>query len=290
LISDSQPIEGTIMNNSSHLDRAQIARQVRQHLESLNAAGVEFLPAGNATVNVAATIPDTPTTESQSTDSVNSGPALFAAQASNACAVVKPSDDLPMDQRRLELQLLTERVTSCTRCTELVANRSRTVFGVGPIDVELCFIGEAPGQEEDRRGEPFVGDAGQLLNRIIVACGLKREEVYICNIVKCRPPKNRQPLPNEAANCREHLERQLELIRPKFICALGSVAAQNLLGTTVAISRLRGNFQDFRGIPVMCTFHPAYLLRSPEKKKEVWEDMKKLLERMGRPVPEPAKR
>jgi DNA polymerase len=162
------------------------------------------------------------------------------------------------------------------------------VFGVGPIDVELCFVGEAPGATEDQRGEPFVGEAGQLLNRIITACGMKREEVYICNILRCRPPGNRTPLPQEAANCREYLERTLELVRPKFLCALGACAAQNLLGTTQGIGRLRGRFHDYKGIPVLCTYHPAFLLpnRSPERKKDVWEDMKKLLARMGRPVPQ----
>jgi len=162
--------------------------------------------------------------------------------------------------------------------------RTQTVFGVGKLDAELCFVGEAPGADEDAQGEPFVGAAGQLLNRIIVACGMKREEVYICNIIKCRPPGNRTPLPDEAANCREYLEKQLELLRPKFICALGACAAQNLLDTKVSVGKLRGQFLDFRGIPVICTYHPAYLLRSPDKKKDVWEDMKKLMERMGRPV------
>ena len=114
---------------------------------------------------------------------------------------------------------------------------------------------------------------------------MKREEVFICNIIKCRPPGNRTPLPDEAANCREYLEAQLELVRPRFLCALGATAANNLLGTTAPIGRLRGRFHEYRGIPVMCTYHPSYLLRSPEKKKDVWEDMKKLLARMGRPVP-----
>jgi uracil-DNA glycosylase family 4 len=185
------------------------------------------------------------------------------------------------------LTVLAERVSKCQRCPELVVSRSRTVFGVGPIDAELCFVGEAPGATEDQRGEPFVGEAGQLLDRIIAACGMKREEVYICNIVKCRPPGNRLPTAQEAGNCREYLERQLELVRPKFICALGACAAQNLLGTSQAIGKLRGRFHDYKGIPVMCTYHPAYLLpgRNPQKKREVWEDMKKLLARMGRPVP-----
>ena len=181
--------------------------------------------------------------------------------------------------------MLAEQVKGCTRCAELASTRTQTVFGVGAAGAELCFIGEAPGADEDAQGEPFVGAAGQLLNRIIAACGMKREEVYICNILKCRPPGNRQPLPDEAAHCRAHLDRQLELVRPKHICCLGATAAQNLLNTTQSIGKLRGRFLDHHGIPVLCTYHPAYLLRSPEKKKDVWEDMKRLLAKMGRPVP-----
>jgi DNA polymerase len=271
------------MSDNSPLDRAALARQVRQHLDSMKAAGLEYLPAGRPQVLQTAS----PVTirEASAPEPERPAPAPLAMSSSSCTSACNRTDEQTIEQRRQALQVLTEQVTACTRCAELVSNRSRTVFGVGPIDVELCFIGEAPGQEEDRRGEPFVGDAGKLLDKIIVACGLKREEVYICNIVKCRPPKNRQPLPNEAGNCREFLDRQLQLVRPKFICALGSVAVQNLLGTTTAISRLRGNFQEYHGIPVMCTFHPAYLLRSPEKKKEVWEDMKKLLQWMGRTIP-----
>ena len=189
-----------------------------------------------------------------------------------------------MDERCHALKLLAEGVSPCARCAELASTRTQTVFGVGKIDPELCLIGEAPGADEDAKGEPFVGAAGQLLNRIIVACGMKREDVYICNIIKCRPPGNRLPQLHETGNCREYLEKQLELVRPKFICALGACAAQNLLDTKAPIGRLRGQFHNYRGIPVLCTYHPAYLLRSPEKKKDVWEDMKKLLQRMGRPV------
>jgi DNA polymerase len=198
-----------------------------------------------------------------------------------------PKPVLTVEQRRHELKVLAGKVSGCTRCAELAATRTQTVFGVGPIGAELCFIGEAPGADEDAQGEPFVGAAGQLLNRIIAACGMKREEVYICNIIRCRPPNNRTPLPNEAANCREYLEKTLELVAPRFVCALGSTAAQNLLGTTQSLGKLRGRFHDYRGIPVMVTYHPAYLLphRSPQKKGDVWEDMKMLLARMGRPVP-----
>jgi DNA polymerase len=200
-----------------------------------------------------------------------------------------PSIELTPEQRRVELDQLAQRVAQCVRCRGLAVSRKQTVFGVGPLDPQLCFVGEAPGADEDAAGEPFVGAAGQLLNRIIAACGMKREEVFICNILRCRPPGNRTPTAEEAANCREYLERTLELVRPRFLCALGSCAAQHLLGTALSIGRLRGRFHDYQGIPVMCTYHPAYLLpsRSPEKKKDVWEDMKKLLVRMGRTVPQP---
>jgi DNA polymerase len=191
----------------------------------------------------------------------------------------------PAEERRQALTVLAEQVRGCTRCAELARTRRQTVFGVGRVDAEICFVGEAPGANEDATGEPFVGEAGQLLNRIIAACGMKREDVYICNIIKCRPPGNRLPLPDEAGNCRDYLERQLELVRPKYLCALGACAAQNLLRSPLPIGKLRGKFHSYRGVPVLCTYHPAYLLRSPEKKKDVWEDMKKLLARMGRPVP-----
>jgi DNA polymerase len=253
------------MSEASEETPADPIRQLRQHLDSLRIAGVHWLPAH-------APVP------AENTPAVQSS--LFAA--ANA-----PSPSGDGEQRRRELTVLAERVAACQRCAELVVSRSRTVFGVGPIDPELCFVGEAPGATEDQRGEPFVGEAGQLLNRILAACGMKREEVYICNICKCRPPGNRLPTTAEAGNCREYLERQIDLVQPKFLCALGACAAQNLLGTTLGIGKLRGRFHDFKGIPVMCTYHPAFLLpgRSPHKKRDVWEDMKKLLERMGRPIP-----
>lgn len=249
----------------------ELARQARQHLESLRAAGVEWLP--NAPLQAA--VPPSPSPVTSATPA----PSLFAAEAATAAPV------LPAEQRRHALELLAEKVAGCTRCAELASTRTQTVFGVGKLDAEICFIGEAPGADEDRQGEPFVGPAGQLLNRIIVACGMKREDVYICNILRCRPPGNRLPLPHEAGNCREYLEKQLDLVRPKFICALGACAAQNLLNSTLAIGRLRGRFHDYNGIPVLCTYHPAYLLRNPGAKKDVWDDMKKLLARMGRAVP-----
>jgi len=161
----------------------------------------------------------------------------------------------------------------CAKC-RLSLSRTQVVFGVGNPHAQLMFVGEAPGRDEDLQGEPFVGRAGQLLTRIIEAIGLRREEVYITNIIKSRPPGNRSPRPDEIAACAPYLEAQIALIRPRVICALGNVAAQALLNTDEKISALRGRFHSYRGILVMPTYHPAYLLRNPNEKRAVWEDMK----------------
>ena len=305
------------MSDPSRMSKLELARQARQHLGSLKSAGAEWLPKASITTaplglglkeEVASAKPQVldepqavasgqlPVVTKDKSESVfashlplATSHSLFAdGSGPEPMTKVEPArSGLTIDQRRQELKMLVEKVCQCARCPELASTRTQTVFGVGQVGAELCFIGEAPGADEDAQGEPFVGAAGQLLDRIIAACKMKREEVYICNIIKCRPPGNRTPLPNEAANCREFLERQLELIQPRFICALGSTAAKYLLNTTQGIGQLRGRFHDYRGIPVMCTYHPAYLLphRSPGKKKEVWEDMKMLLAKMGRPVP-----
>lgn len=172
----------------------------------------------------------------------------------------------------------------CRRCG-LHENRQHIVFGDGSARARLVFVGEGPGGDEDRQGKPFVGAAGQLLNRIIEAMGLTRAEVYICNVVKCRPPGNRNPRPDEMGACAPFLARQLQAIGPEYICALGKFAAQFLSGTEAPISSLRGRFFDYHGIRVMPTYHPAYLLRNPEKKREVWEDMKKIMRGLGLTVP-----
>ena len=243
------------------METDELARQVSARLASLAASGIEWLPRVEARAPIVAT-----------ESSVQSLP-----------------DRNSPTQRLHELTVLAEQVSHCTRCPELAATRTQTVFGVGPVPAEILFVGEAPGADEDRQGEPFVGAAGQMLNRIIVGCELRRDEIYICNILRCRPPGNRQPKPNEAANCREYLERTIDLVGPKVIVCWGTVAAQNLLQTSTGITRLRGQFYDFRDIPVLCTFHPAALLegRSPEKKKDVWEDMKMMLAKIGRPIPKP---
>ena len=167
---------------------------------------------------------------------------------------------------------LRECVANCTRC-ELSESRTNTVFGVGNPEADWLIIGEAPGAEEDRRGEPFVGRAGQLLDQMLFAIGQSRENVFIANILKCRPPDNRDPKPGEAAACREYLERQIELIQPKIILAAGKIAAQNLLGTDDPVGRMRGRPHDLNGIPLIVTYHPAYLLRSPSQKQKSWSDL-----------------
>jgi uracil-DNA glycosylase len=163
----------------------------------------------------------------------------------------------------------------CQRC-KLAPMRTNIVFGSGNPHAELVFVGEAPGFDEDQQGLPFVGRAGQLLTKIIESINLKREDVYICNVLKCRPPDNRNPEPDEVASCNPFLRRQLATIRPKVVCCLGTFAAQNVLQVAAPISKLRGKFFDMDGMRVIATFHPAYLLRSPEKKREVWEDMKQI--------------
>lgn len=190
------------------------------------------------------------------------------------------------------LDQIRARVCSCTRCPHLVSSRTQTVFGVGNPAAELMFIGEAPGADEDLRGEPFVGRAGQLLTRIIETMGLRREDVYIANILKCRPDMpagatgNRPPTIEEMQTCIGYLIEQIELIRPRVIVALGATAVEGLLGTRATMRQLRGQWHSFRGTPLMITYHPSYLLRNqtPSEKRKVWEDMLAVLERLEKPI------
>ena len=189
---------------------------------------------------------------------------------------------------------LRRRILACTRCSHLVASRKSVVFGVGTPDARLMFIGEAPGADEDIQGEPFVGKAGELLTRILAAMGLQRSEVLIANILKCRPDTpgqaagNRKPTPEEMGTCIPWLEEQINLVQPEVLVALGSTAVEGLLGKTVGITRLRGTWQTYRGIPLMPTYHPAYLLRNqaPSEKRRVWEDMMAVMERLAMPISE----
>jgi DNA polymerase len=207
-------------------------------------------------------------------------------------AVAEPQDETPMpmtqtpSDKKSALAIIQKEVAACTRCQELAESRTQTVFGVGNPDARLCFFGEAPGADEDRQGEPFVGRAGKLLTDIIdKGMGLKRSDVYILNVLKCRPPGNRNPSSDEAGNCREYFERQIETIDPDFICCLGSIAAQTLLETNIAVGKLRGKIHDYRGRKVVVTYHPAYLLRNPSAKKHTWDDVQILMREMGLPIP-----
>ncbi|MFH1459178.1 MAG: uracil-DNA glycosylase [Candidatus Omnitrophota bacterium] len=174
------------------------------------------------------------------------------------------------------VQLLYAQVKKCRLC-DISKTKKNTVFGEGNLNAEIMFVGEAPGHDEDLAGKPFVGAAGGLLTKIILAMGMKRENVYITNVLRCRPPGNRNPQPEEVACCRPYLIELVKIIQPKIICTLGKFAAQALLNETKPISRIRGNFFEFAGIPLMPTYHPAYLLRNPEDKKLVWQDMKKII-------------
>jgi DNA polymerase len=193
---------------------------------------------------------------------------------------------VPAAERPGLLEALAADVSVCRKCANLAETRTQTVFADGSATARLMFIGEAPGAEEDRQGVPFVGRAGQLLTDMITkGMGLKRHDVYIANILKCRPPENRDPTLEESSNCLPYLERQIEIVRPEFLCLLGRTAVSTLLDTTLSMARLRGKWHRYRGIPTVVTYHPAYLLRNPASKKESWEDLQMLMNAMGLPVP-----
>ncbi len=247
-------------------------RELRNRLEWLRLLGVDELPsrepAGPAAATVAGTSP--PATPRRARAAA-SGPAspdpspLVTAQAPEA------------PDAAAALGIIRRDIGDCRRC-RLCEKRMNIVFGVGSSRASLMFIGEGPGADEDEKGEPFVGRAGQLLTKIIEAMGLKRQEVYIANVVKCRPPDNRTPLPDEIGTCSPFLFQQVAAIRPMVIVCLGTPAAQAVLGTRETITRLRGAFREINSMKVMPTFHPAYLLRNPAAKKDVWEDLKKVME------------
>lgn len=232
------------------------ARALKQRLESLAACGVGQIP--------------------QRVERGRIGSLVACVPAPEGARADQPSGDCAR-----ELLVLAEQVAGCTCCGELAGSRTQTVFGVGRPDAKICFFGEAPGADEDASGEPFVGRAGQLLTKIIEACRLRREDVYILNVLKCRPPGNRAPLPEEVGNCRAFFERQLEIVAPEYICCLGATAAQALLQTEEPIGRLRKRWFTYRSARVVCTYHPSYLLRNPAAKRDVWEDMKALMAEMG---------
>jgi DNA polymerase len=210
-------------------------------------------------------------------------PGATAAARSSVAAPFAQAPSLFEASERIAgdtFQLIRETMGDCTRC-KLHKGRTNIVFGVGSMKAALVFVGEGPGHDEDIKGEPFVGRAGKLLTQMIEAMGLRREDVYICNVVKCRPPENRLPEKDEITTCSPFLFRQIDVIRPKVICCLGSCASQTLLQTTQGISRFRGEWFDFRGSKLIATYHPAYLLRNPNAKGEVWKDLQKVMTVLG---------
>ena len=215
--------------------------------------------------------------------STGAAESIDASDAHGAAPDDRSSAEPADGDAREDLGAIREHLGDCTRC-KLHTTRTNIVFGVGHPQAQLMFVGEAPGADEDLQGEPFVGRAGQLLTKIIQSIGLERADVYIANVIKCRPPGNRNPEPDEIAQCRPFLFRQIDAIRPRVIVALGTHAAHSLLEIDTPISRLRGQVIPFRhGAVVVPTFHPAYLLRSPERKRDVWEDMKKVRDLLARP-------
>jgi len=204
---------------------------------------------------------------------------LTVARALRQLLVTEPAlelfHDRPVERRAQSLPELYDMIHECTKCS-LGISRTKFVFGVGNPEADILLIGEAPGREEDRTGIPFVGRAGQLLDKMFQAIHLSRDDVYIANILKCRPPDNRDPLPDESRSCLPHLAEQIRLIKPKFICALGRIAAQILLDTKMPLSKMRGRFYDVGDARMLATFHPAALLRNPNNKRFAWEDLKML--------------
>jgi DNA polymerase len=238
-----------------------LATSLKRHLERRQRAGVRLLPKADPPQEKAVT-----------------GNAQSVMGGTVADFFTDPSEALQAGS----LEELRAAIGDCQRC-KLCSGRTHLVFGVGNPRAKLMFVGEGPGRDEDLKGEPFVGRAGQLLTDIITkGMGLKREDVYICNVVKCRPPDNRNPEPDEVAACEPFLKKQIDIVRPDIIVGLGKFAVQTLLQSKVPITKLRGNWSSYHGIKLMPTFHPAYLLRNPADKKLVWEDIKKVIKELRR--------
>jgi len=264
---------GAFFVNETQQELLEIVTQVRTHLEYQKALGVTVVESLAVPASAGAPAPVSQLVVKP----------VKAAEPTVQEPVKKESTVAPSPPASsLTLTAVREELGECTRC-KLSKGRNAIVFGEGNPEARLVFIGEGPGQEEDQQGRPFVGAAGQLLTDIIVkGMQLKREDVYICNIVKCRPPGNRNPEPDEIEACEPFLIKQLQAIRPQVIVALGNVAVKTLLKTKAGITSLRGTWQTYQGIPLMPTFHPAYLLRTPGDKKLVWEDIKKVMAELGK--------
>ena len=289
---------------------SQLLDATIQHLEALKARGVHFI---SVSPQALAGLTQPSASKARQTDHRDVAPSQASTPATafrssvpklepSKAATLSPthllgSPALPVNGLSPEAKLeafskLRERTLACTKCPNLAGARKHVVFGVGDFNAQLMFVGEAPGADEDEQGEPFVGKAGQLLTKIIQTTGLTRDAVYIANILKCRPDTpgqstgNRKPTGDEMGTCIPFLHEQIDLIRPKVIVALGGTAIEGLLGKTIGITRLRGQWQEYRGIPLMPTYHPAYLLRNQalSEKRRVWEDMLQVMERLSLPI------
>ncbi|HSZ56854.1 MAG TPA: uracil-DNA glycosylase [Tepidisphaeraceae bacterium] len=281
------------------MDDATKAR-LRLYLRGERALGLSSVPTGNsAAVEQSRPEPPQPILPVKSPVQSQARTNLFGSEPeaqSLAAEGLSPMPTVPSfsapalstDEKKHRLAAMNEsEVRGCTKC-RLCEQRTHTVFGEGDVDAKIFFIGEGPGETEDRTGRPFVGRAGELLNKMTAGMGLKREQVYIANIVKCRPPGNRVPAPDEVATCTPYLERQLEIIRPRAIVTLGLPATQYMLQTKTSMGRLRGQWHKWRDIKLMPTYHPAYVLRNPtyETRAAVWSDLKQVLTELGMPVPQ----
>lgn len=282
---------------------ARLLQATIQHLESLRDRGVRHVPVAPETLAALArpVPPRRPVAAATRVSPMAVPTAATPARPSTSKAPSPPGRPLSEGDKAARLRSLAGRVRQCTRCPHLASSRTQTVFGVGNIDAALMFVGEAPGADEDAQGEPFVGRAGQLLTRIIETMGLRREDVYIANILKCRPDTpgqrsgNRKPTVTEMATCLPYLIEQIQVIRPRVLVALGMTAVEGLLGKQVAgtaMSKLRGRWLEWNGLPLMPTYHPAFLLRNQSitMKRLVWEDMLQVMEKLGLPISEKQRR
>jgi uracil-DNA glycosylase family 4 len=277
---------------SPHDEFSQLTRHLRAYLEALQIWGVQYTPVDRSLEPRAPEFsspepssPSHPHTSSPTQSPRGAGSMLSHPISSQELQAIRVPPEPPAPPlASLALAELEAVAKPCTLC-RLHQGRTHVVFGVGNPQAALMFVGEAPGRDEDLQGEPFVGRAGQLLTRIIEAIGMKRQDVYIANVIKCRPPNNRNPEADEIARCEPYLIRQIELVQPRLIVALGTFAAQSLLKTKLPISQLRGRFHTYQGVRVMPTFHPAFLLRNPERKRAVWEDMQVVQRELRQPLP-----
>jgi uracil-DNA glycosylase len=282
-------------------DRRILARAVRQRIEALGRAGIDRIPIPGP---LPVWKPSTPAKAARpSPTAIAAAPTPPLGATSPAVPLARPAVPPPLPvslfgeptidlivpegERAGLLEVLSSEVAGCARCPHLASTRTKTVFGEGSPTARLMFVGEAPGADEDLSGRPFVGRAGALLTDMITkGMGLSREDVYIANVLKSRPPQNRTPLPDEVANCLPYLERQIEIIRPEFLCLLGKTAASALLETALPLGRLRSKWHRYKTIPTIVTYHPSALLRNPAWKRDTWEDLQTLMNAMGLKAPD----